>query len=132
MSKDVATRKGTQFQKGQSGNPKGRPKGAKNKSTLLREAMQSKADRLLSKEVPKVLAVVIAAAKAGDMSAAKMILDRAVPVKKADDGDGDNGNKLVQITIQNLTSPYEGKPGVTVNGEVIDNGKHTNSEGHSA
>lgn len=121
MSKDVAQRKGTQFQKGQSGNPRGRPKGAKNKSTLLREAMQQKADRLLSKEVPAVLAVVIKAAKGGDMSAAKMILDRAVPVKKADDGDGDNGNKLVQITIQNLTSPYEGKqPGVTINGEIVD------------
>lgn len=121
MSKDVATRKNTQFTKGQSGNPRGRPKGSKNKSTLLREAMQSKADRILSKEVPEVLKVVIRAAKAGDMSAAKMILDRAVPVKKADDGDGDNGNKLVQITIQNLTSPYEdSKPAsVTINGETV-------------
>lgn len=120
VPKDVATRKGTQFQKGQSGNPRGRPKGSKNKSTLLREAMQTKADRMLSKEVPKVLAVVIAAAKSGDMSAAKMILDRAVPVKKADDGDGDSGKQLVQITIQNLTSPHEDKdPGVTINGEKV-------------
>jgi hypothetical protein len=80
--------------------------------------MQSKADRMLSREVPKVLDVVIKAAKAGDMSAAKMILDRAVPVKKADDGDGDSGNKLVQITIQNLTSPHE-NTGVTINGETV-------------
>jgi hypothetical protein len=118
MSKQMEKRKNTQFTKGTSGNPLGRPKGAKNKSTLLREAMQQKADRLLSKEVPKVLAVVIAAAKAGDMSAAKMILDRAVPVKKADDGAEDSGKQLVSITIQNLTSPHE-TSGVTINGEVV-------------
>lgn len=119
MTKDVTPRKSTQFQKGQSGNPRGRPKGSKNKSTLLREAMQQKADRMLSREVPEVLKTVIRAAKQGDMSAAKMILDRAVPVKKADDGNDDAGKQLVQITIQNLTSPHDEKPGITINGETL-------------
>jgi len=121
MAQEITKRKGTQFQKGKSGNPLGRPKGSKNKTTLLREAMQEKADRQLSRNVPKVLEVVIKAALAGDMSAAKMILDRAVPVKKADDGDGDTGKQLVNITITNLTSPYgsDAPPGVTINGEAI-------------
>lgn len=118
MSTEVTKRSNTQFQKGRSGNPLGRPKGSKNKTTILREAMQQKADRMLSKEVPQVLAVVIRAAKGGDMSAAKMILDRAVPVKKADDGDDGSGKQLVQITIQNLTAPDE-KSGVIINGETV-------------
>lgn len=106
----------TKFQKGKSGNPMGRPKGSKNKSTILREAMESKTDRMLSKEVPKVLRVVIEAALKGDMSAAKMILDRAVPVKKAG-GEGDmipTGG--IHVSITNLTAPGTE---VVVEGEVI-------------
>jgi len=119
MPNEIDKAKSTQFAKGKSGNPLGRPKGSKNKSTLLREAMQQKADRLLSRKVPKVLEVVIAAAIAGDMSAAKMILDRAVPVKRADDGTADEGKAIVQITIQNLTAP-EQPTGVTINGETTE------------
>jgi len=114
--KELMPNKG-QFPPGQSGNKLGRPKGSKNKSTVLREAMQSRADRLLSAHVPKVLRVVIEAAIRGDMSAAKMILDRAVPVHKATEGDS-TGNNIVKITIQNLTSPHEeDHSGITINGE---------------
>lgn len=119
MSKEVAKKSTTQFQKGKSGNPGGRPKGSKNKATLLREAMQKKADVMLSKELPQVLRAVVTAAKAGDMSAAKMILDRTIPTKRADDGNDTEGNKQIQITIQNLTSPHVEKPGVTINGETV-------------
>ena len=119
MTNEVAKRKSTKFAKGKSGNPKGRPKGSKNKATLLREAMQKKADIMLSKELPQVLRAVVTAAKAGDMSAAKMILDRTIPTKRADDGNDADSNKLVQITIQNLTSPFDEKPGVTINGETV-------------
>ena len=119
MAKDMV-KKDTRFVKGRSGNPRGRPKGSKNKATLLKEAMQKKADIMLSKELPAVLKTVVAAAKGGDMQAAKMILDRTIPTKRADDGNDDTGNKLVQITIQNLTSPHDEKePGVTINGETV-------------
>lgn len=108
-----------QFPAGKSGNPRGRPKGSKNKATILREAMQNKADKMLSAQVPKVLKVVIEAAIAGDMQAAKMVLDRAVPVQKAAEGDSGASNNAVQITIQNLTSPHEEDRGVTINGETV-------------
>ena len=113
-SKPVATK----FQKGMSGNPKGRPKGSKNKSTILREAMETKTDRMLSREVPKVLKVVIAAAIKGDMSAAKMILDRAVPVIKA--GDGGDGLPVggIHVSITNLTAPGA-KTETVIEGEVV-------------
>ena len=113
------TRVTTQFKKGMSGNPKGRPKGSKNKSTILREAMENKTDRMLSREVPKVLKVVIDAAIAGDMSAAKMILDRAVPVIKAGDGNDSAIAGGINITIKNLTADH-GKVETVVEGEVID------------
>ncbi len=119
MATNLQKRKDTKFQKGKSGNPRGRPPGSKNKTTLLREAMQNKADRLLSKEVPNVLRVVVDAAKKGDMSAAKMILDRAVPVRKASDDDGGKGSGGVTITIKNLTAP-DGNSETVIDGEVVE------------
>jgi hypothetical protein len=56
------------------GNP-GRPKGARNQITVLAEG-------LLNAEVEAVVRSVIEAAKAGDMTAARIILDRVVPVPK--------------------------------------------------
>jgi hypothetical protein len=108
----------TQFKKGMSGNPKGRPKGSKNKSTILREAMETKTDRMLSREVPKVLKVVIDAAIKGDMAAAKMILDRAVPVKKAGDGLDVGLQGGINITITNLTADSLNTKTV-IEGEVL-------------
>ena len=111
----------TKFQKGMSGNPRGRPKGSKNKSTILREAMENKTDRMLSREVPKVLKGVIAAAIKGDMSAAKMILDRAVPVIKAGDGNDSAIAGGINITIKNLTSDH-GRVETVIEGEVVQDG----------
>jgi hypothetical protein len=59
------------WQPGQSGNPKGRPKGAKNKRTLLGEELEKKG--------AEVAAVVIEAALAGDMHAAGLVLARLAP-----------------------------------------------------
>jgi hypothetical protein len=80
--------------------------------------MQQKVDRQLSRDVPEVLKVVVQAAKKGDMSAAKMILDRAVPVQKASDGADSGGTGGVTITIKNLTGP--GSSETVIDGEVIE------------
>lgn len=116
MSKDITT----QFKKGVSGNPRGRPKGSKNKSTILREAMLEKTDRMLSKEVPAVLHVVLNAAKGGDMAAAKMILDRAVPVKKAGADDDALPQGGIHISISNLTAPEHNVEATVIEGEFTD------------
>jgi len=63
------------FQKGQSGNPAGKPKGARHKTTLL-------AERLLLDDVEKIVNAVLTAARNGDMTAAKIILDRIAPVSR--------------------------------------------------
>lgn len=98
---------------------RGRRKGSKNKSTILREAMQEKTSIRLSKQTPKVLQVVLDAAKAGDLQAAKMILDRTIPIRKASEGE-DNANTSVHITISNLTreNVAESLQGVTLEGEL--------------
>lgn len=65
----------TRFKKGQSGNPSGKPKGAKNKSTLAAEA-------LLEGSLEQVCNKIKAEATGGNMQAAKMILERFLPPRK--------------------------------------------------
>src|SRR5262245_13168530 len=56
------------------GNP-GRPKGSRNKSTVL-------AERLLHADIEGIVSAVVEAAKGGDMTAARIILDRLVPIRR--------------------------------------------------
>ena len=63
---------------------KGRPPGAKNKTTLFKEAMRNGFENLLQKDGEKVFKAVVDKALDGDMTAAKLILDRIVPVVDLD------------------------------------------------
>lgn len=57
------------WRKGQSGNPSGRKKGGRNKSTLLAIA-------LMENELNDIVRTIIDAAKGGDMAAARLIVDQ--------------------------------------------------------
>jgi len=59
------------FKKGQSGNPAGKPKGAKDKRTELRELLKPHAAKLVQKVVDLALA--------GDVSALRICIDRIIP-----------------------------------------------------
>ena len=63
------------WQKGQSGNPGGKPKGCKHKAT--RAAL-----KLLEGDLKAITQKCIAAAKAGDLTAIKLILDKFLPAAK--------------------------------------------------
>ncbi|WP_294534301.1 DUF5681 domain-containing protein [uncultured Rhodoblastus sp.] len=67
--------RGSPFQKGRSGNPKGKPKGARHKSTIL-------AEKLMEDEAEAVVRAIIAKAKDGDMTAARIVVERIAPVRK--------------------------------------------------
>jgi hypothetical protein len=64
-----------QFQKGQSGNPAGRPHGSRNKATVL---MQN----LLEGESEAIARKAIEMAKGGDMAAIRMCMDRLAPARR--------------------------------------------------
>ena len=68
---NASTTRGRPFE---PGNP-GRPRGAKHKTTIL-------AEKLMADDVEGVVKAVIDAARTGDMAAARIILDRLVPMRK--------------------------------------------------
>ncbi len=78
-----------QFTKGASGNPAGRPKGIKDKRHRFNEAIESM--------ISDVLESVFQKAVAGDMTAAKMLLDRSLPTKRPE-------QERVQIPIKENTA----------------------------
>ncbi len=67
--------KSTQFQKGTSGNPNGRPKGSRNKLTLVAEA-------LLDGEAEALIRKIIEMAKGGNLAALKLCVERLIPVRR--------------------------------------------------
>ena len=59
------------FKPGQSGNPAGRKPGTKTKVGKLRDSIE--------KDLPSIIEALVVSAKAGDTTAAKILLDRCLP-----------------------------------------------------
>jgi hypothetical protein len=65
------------FQKGESGNPAGRPRGSRNRATLLMES-------LLADDAEAIGRKAIEMAKQGDMPAIRLCMDRLAPARKGE------------------------------------------------
>ena len=63
------------FQPGQSGNPAGRPKGSRNKTTVALE-------KILDGDAEAILSKAVTMAKDGDPVAMRLCLDRIIPVRR--------------------------------------------------
>jgi len=75
MPENAGKKQGTKFAPGQSGNPAGKAKGTRNKTTLAIEALlEGEADALTRKAIEM--------AKDGDGPALRMCLDRLAPPRK--------------------------------------------------
>jgi Family of unknown function (DUF5681) len=105
-----------QFQPGQSGNPKGRPKGAKNTSTLLCEILDGKIDLRTGATVRKVsvreaiLLRIAQSALKGDTKSAHFLLQRY---------DAETTQAEVQQTVE-YESMEEAKEALAKEGLIID------------
>ena len=65
----------SRFKKGQSGNPAGRPRGSRNKTTLAVES-------LLAGEADKLSRKAVELALGGDVTALRLCLDRIAPARR--------------------------------------------------
>lgn len=63
-----------QFTRGVSGNALGRPKGSKNRTTIIKQAMEEAMTRELTDDVLEIFEQAVALAKAGDRSMIKFVL----------------------------------------------------------
>jgi Family of unknown function (DUF5681) len=66
---------GQPFKPGQSGNPRGRRAGARNRVCVL-------AQRLMDADAEAVILALLEAAKGGDVSAIKLVLERVAPLPR--------------------------------------------------
>lgn len=111
----VAKAPSTKFQKGVSGNPLGRPKGSKNKITLMKIALEGDLRTRLAKDAHEILAKAIEMAKLGDPAMIKLLVDKMIPTSKS--VDDEPTKERVQIFIDRLTK--DERP--VIQGRVIEN-----------
>jgi hypothetical protein len=101
-----------QFQKGQSGNPSGRPRGARNSATLAAEA-------LLDGEAEALTRKAIQMALAGDPVALRLCMERILPVRK---------DRPVSFALPPITSAREAADIMAAVAEAVAAGHMTPGE----
>lgn len=97
------------FKKGQSGNPAGRPKGAKDRNILFKAIVDPHREDLLGKAIEMALN--------GDQQMLRVLLDRILPAKPKDDSistsfvvEGtmsDQARNIIKMVSQRQLTPAE-------------------------
>jgi hypothetical protein len=90
---------------GKSLNPAGRPKGSVNRLTVMQNELIEQFAGEMNKEFKQILKTIVNEAKNGDMTAARLLMDRAIPARKAVEhyGSSDSGGIVINISgLDNL------------------------------
>jgi hypothetical protein len=103
------------FVKGSSGNPKGRRPGTRLRITML-------AEKMMQTDMPDVVQAMVAAARGGDVQAAKLILDRVVPLRRG---------SPVAITLPAVNAPADLVAALGAISEAVARGELTPDEGQA-
>ena len=114
MSAEITTGKqrGRPFPKGCSGNPQGRPLGARNAATVI-------AEQLLDGEAEAITRKVIELAKQGDLTALQLCLERIVPPRR---------ERPVNFMLPAMNSLDDASKGMAVITAAVANGELTPTE----
>jgi Family of unknown function (DUF5681) len=112
--KTTKIQRGKPFEQGKSGNPHGRPKGSRNKTTM---AMLE----LLDEEAECITRKVIERAKDGDMLAIKLVMERVCPPRK---------DSPIIFDLQNITSLDDLIPATNQLLQAVSIGELTPNEAH--
>jgi len=116
--------KGTQIQPGEKKGP-GRPKGAKNRKSLIEAAVQTSLVNELEQDAMEIYRKAAEMAKDGDKTMIKLFLQRLLPELKAE-GETDSKNQTggIQIVVNqtgnNNSEPKDVADAITVN-QITDN-----------
>lgn len=100
---------------GQSGNPAGRKKGMRRRITVA-------AERLMEDDAENVVRSVLAAARDGDMAAAKLVLERIVPVRRG---------RPVEVALPPIQSPADLTAATAAVVAAVGSGELTPEEGQA-
>ncbi|MSO66295.1 MAG: hypothetical protein EXQ82_00465 [Pseudolabrys sp.] len=100
------------YESGQSNNPNGRPKGARNKATLAAEA-------LLDGEAEAITRKAIELAKGGDMTAIRLCLERIIPARR---------DRVAAFALPKVQSVADAVTAVTAIIEAVADGDLTPAE----
>lgn len=87
------------WEKGQSGNPAGRPKGIKDKRALFREMLEAKAPALVEKAIDMAMQ--------GDASALRLCIDKILPTLKQVDAEVDVRLSLDDLPLERLLARHD-------------------------
>ena len=90
------------WEKGKSGNPRGRPR--KSQKTMAQLRSQ------ISEHLPDVIEVLASAAKDGDVQAARILVERCVPSMRAIDQNvniNDSMRELTDLELVDLIKEFE-------------------------
>ena len=107
------TNKDTRFQKGKSGNPKGRPQGSRNASTMA-------AEKLMEGEAEAITQKCVDMAMDGDPTALRLCLSRLLPIKR---------ERTISIDLPPLEGSHDSLKAIGSVLEAVGSGAITLSEG---